>query len=145
MVITVITTKTSAAEALAETGDHPMNATLTLDSPARTELPEPVVHVIRWHSLTTDRDYVIVGLVTGRIAGEYEDLTHVIKFDALTATVVAEFDELAEVARSADVPGYRIPGDADWWRALWVRCQRQHALAAVDHLALLGRLDEAMS
>jgi hypothetical protein len=54
---------------------------------------------------------------------------------------VARFDRLDEVATSAAVPGYRIPGDADWWRARWVRCELDRIDVDLDHLALLDRLD----
>jgi hypothetical protein len=75
------------------------------------------------------------------VTGDYADLTHVIKFDVLTAETVARFDRLDEVAISAAVPGYRIPRDADWWRARWVRCELDHIDVDLDHLALLDRLD----
>jgi hypothetical protein len=108
-----------------------------------TELATPAVHVIRWSNPSTGIAYVLVGLRTGQVGGDYEDLTHVIKFDALTATVVARFDRLDEVARSGDVPGYRIPGDADWWQDRWLLCQRERTVAAVEsHLALLHVIDD---
>jgi hypothetical protein len=124
-----------------------MPATTITRNPAVDLFQADSIHVVDWTHPQTGRHFTLVGVRTGVVDGDYEDLSDVLKFDTESGTVVAAFDELTLVPSSDAVAGYVVPRDANWWRQFWIQRQREAAGGRpdpADWLALLDELEDAL-